>query len=228
MAVLADGDLPGPLRELARHAKLALKADYVKPMKRVFDNAKVSDHFAIIPTLQTPTHLSEAEAKLYDLVVKRFIAVFYPPAEYLLTTRITTVGAHSFQTNGRVLVNAGWQAVYGKEAQDEDANLVPVLPDETVRTVEVNVLALKTKPPATSMAWALYVNDVLIPKYWEYAEGIYFNVIDPQFFVDHKGKRLRFSQNGTDFFDTGVKLAPAPSVADSNATGLPLQADVLK
>jgi len=148
MAVLADADLPGPLRELGRHAKQALKADYVKPMKRVFDNAKVSDHFAIIPTLQTPTHLTDAEARLYDLVVKRFIAVFYPPAEYLLTTRITTVGAHSFQTNGRVLVNAGWQAVYGKEAQDEDANLVPVLPDESVRNVEVNVLAQKTRPPA--------------------------------------------------------------------------------
>ncbi|MFI4930275.1 MAG: DNA topoisomerase III, partial [Burkholderiales bacterium] len=148
MAVLAESDLPGPSRELARHAKLALKADYVKPVKRVFDNAKVSDHFAIIPTLQTPTHLTEAEAKLYDLVVKRFIAVFYPPAEYLLTTRITTVGAHQFQTNGRVLVNAGWQAVYGKEAQDEDANLAPVLPDETVRNVETNVLALKTRPPA--------------------------------------------------------------------------------
>src|SRR5262245_20765993 len=148
MAVLAEGDLPGPSRELARHAKQALKADYVKPTRRVFDNAKVSDHFAIIPTLQTPTHLSEAEAKLYDLVVKRFIAVFFPPAEYLVTTRITTVGAHSFQTNGRVLVNPGWQAVYGKEAQDEDANLAPVLPDEVVRNVEVNVLALKTRPPA--------------------------------------------------------------------------------
>jgi DNA topoisomerase-3 len=148
MAVLSESDLPGPLRELGRHAKQALKADYVKPMKRVFDNAKVSDHFAIIPTLQTPTHLTDAEAKLYDLVVKRFIAVFYPPAEYLVTTRITAVGAHSFQTNGRVLVNAGWQAVYGKEVQDEDANLVPVLPDESVRNVEVNVLAQKTRPPA--------------------------------------------------------------------------------
>ena len=148
MAVLADGDLPGPLRDLARHAKHAINADYVKPMKRVFDNAKVSDHFAIIPTLQTPTHLSEAEAKLYDLVVKRFIAVFYPPAEYLVTTRTTVVAAHTFQTNGRVLVNAGWQAVYGKEVQDEDANLVPVTPDEAVRNVEVNVVALKTRPPA--------------------------------------------------------------------------------
>jgi len=91
---------------------------------------------------------------------------------------------------------------------------------------------LKTKPPVTSMAWALYVNDVLIPKYWEYEDGIYFTVLDPQFFVDHKGKRLRFSQNGTDFYDTGMKLAAPPAAAVSTSKGkaarLPLQADVLK
>ena len=91
---------------------------------------------------------------------------------------------------------------------------------------------LKTKPPVTSMAWALYVNDVLIPKYWEYADGIYFTVLDPQFFADHKGKRLRFSQNGTDFYDTGIKLpAPPASVASKSkgkAARLPLLADVLK
>jgi hypothetical protein len=69
---------------------------------------------------------------------------------------------------------------------------------------------LQTKPPVTSMAWALYVGDVLIPKYWEYEDGIYFTVLDPQFFSDHKGKPLRFSQNGIDFSDTGMKL-PAPS-----------------
>lgn len=97
---------------------------------------------------------------------------------------------------------------------------------------------LKTKPPATSMGWALYVNDVRIPKYWEYGEGIYFTVLDPQFFADHKGKRLRFSQNGVDFHDTGMKL-PAPSApavaskargkaAKSKTARLPRQADVLK
>jgi len=85
---------------------------------------------------------------------------------------------------------------------------------------------------------ALYVNGVLIPKYWEYDEGIYFTVLDPQFFVDHKGKRLRFSQNGVDFHDTGMKLpaATAPKVASkskrkaakSKPTRLPLQAEVLK
>src|SRR5207249_6254961 len=89
-----------------------------------------------------------AEAKLYDMVVKRFLAVFYPAAEYMVTTRITRVAGHSFQTNGKVLVNPGWLAVYGKEAQDEDANLVPVQPNESVATDEVNVNALKTRPPA--------------------------------------------------------------------------------
>src|SRR6476646_1977587 len=128
--MLSTEDLPCPLRELGPHAAQALKEGYVKPTKRVFDNAKVSDHFAIIPTLQAPKSLSEIEAKLYDMVVKRFLAVFYPPAEYMVTTRVTTVQAqgrqHSFQTNGKVLVKPGWLAVYGKEAQEDDANLVPV------------------------------------------------------------------------------------------------------
>jgi DNA topoisomerase-3 len=150
--MIADEDLPGPLRELAMHARKGLAEGYVKPTKRVFDNTKVSDHFAIIPTLQAPRSLSEVEAKLYDLVVKRFLAVFYPPAEYLVTTRISKVQAagatHHFQTNGKVLVNPGWLAVYGKEAQDEDANLVPVVQGETVRTERVDVKALQTKPPA--------------------------------------------------------------------------------
>ena len=146
--MIASEDLPGPLRELAQHARKGLKDGYIKPTKRVFDNAKVSDHFAIIPTLQAPKSLSEIEAKLYDMVVKRFIAVFYPSAEFMVTTRITQVAGHHFQTNGKVLVNPGWLAVYGKEAQDEDANLVPVQPNEAVVNEHVAVNALKTKPPA--------------------------------------------------------------------------------
>lgn len=152
MEMLAGNDLPGPLRALSAHAKKAVKEGYVKPNKRIFDNAKVSDHFAIIPTLQTPTSLTEIEAKLYDMVVKRFLAVFYPPAEFMVTTRISTVKAgdksHSFQTNGKVLVKPGWLAVYGKEAQEDDANLVAVGAGEVVRTESVDVVALKTRPPA--------------------------------------------------------------------------------
>jgi DNA topoisomerase III len=152
MTMLAKEDLPAPLRPLAVHAKTALKEGYVKPIKRVFDNAKVSDHFAIIPTLQAPKSLSEIEAKLYDLVVKRFLAVFFPSAESMVTTRISTVKVkgheYKFQTNGKVLVKPGWLAVYGKEAQEDDANLVAVAPGEIVRAESVDVNALKTKPPA--------------------------------------------------------------------------------
>src|SRR5205814_1523786 len=106
MQMLAEEDMPGPLRPLSGHAKKAIAEGYVKPNKKIFDNAKVSDHFAIIPTLQPPKSLTELEAKLYDMVVKRFLAVFYPPAEFMVTTRISTVKAgaqsHSFQTNGKV------------------------------------------------------------------------------------------------------------------------------
>ena len=93
--------------------------------------------------------------------------------------------------------------------------------------VYVVKVRLKVKPPATSMAWALYVGDERVSKYLEYTDGIYFIVLDPQFFATHQGKKLRFSQNGTDFFDTDAELAPAPSVAESDAIGLPPQADVL-
>ncbi len=152
LGMIADEDLPGPLRALAGHARKALNDGYVKPNKRIFDNAKVSDHFAIIPTLQAPKSLTEVEAKLYDMVVKRFIAVFYPPAEFMVTTRISSVKladkTHSFQTNGKVMVKPGWLAVYGREAQEDDANLVPVAAGEVVRTESVDVNALKTKPPA--------------------------------------------------------------------------------
>jgi DNA topoisomerase III len=152
MKMISTEDMPGPLRALAAHAKTAIKEGYVKPNKRIFDNAKVSDHFAIIPTLQAPRSLSEIEAKLYDMVVKRFLAVFFPPAEFMVTTRISTVAnegkEHKFQTNGKVMVKPGWLAVYGREVQEDDANLVAVAPGEIVRTESVDVNPLKTKPPA--------------------------------------------------------------------------------
>lgn len=130
------------------HAKQVLDKGWVKPNKRIFDNSKISDHFAIIPTLQAPKALSEPEQKLYDLVVKRFLAVFFPAAEYLVTTRITEVAGHHFKTEGKVLVEPGWLQVYGKEVGGEDANLVPVQKDEKVDVEKVAAHGLVTKPPA--------------------------------------------------------------------------------
>ena len=133
-----------PYREFAK--KIG-KLGWVKPNKRVFDNTKVSDHFAIIPTLQTPKHLSEVEAKLYDLVVKRFLSIFFPAAEYLVTTRITEVEGHSFKTEGRVLVEPGWLAIYGRDAMQEQGSLPKIVQGESVRTTDVQSVALATRPP---------------------------------------------------------------------------------
>ena len=162
------------MKHLAAFAAQALKDNYIKPSKRIFDNAKVSDHFAIIPTLQAPTGLSEAEQKVYDLVARRFMAVFFPSAQYQVTTRITTVppeganfpqgglaensvATYKFRTEGKVLVKPGWLAIYGKEAADEVADakegdkgqsLVPVAPGEKVITDSIEAKGLKTRPPA--------------------------------------------------------------------------------
>src|SRR5256712_11706844 len=135
--------------QYATFADQILKNDWVKPNKRIFNDAKVSDHFAIIPTSLPPKHLNELEAKLYDLVTKRFLAVFYPAAEFLVTTRITRVESEPFKTEGKVMVNAGWMAVYGKEAQTDPAEsastLAAVKPNDKVQTTNAEVIAEQTK-----------------------------------------------------------------------------------
>jgi DNA topoisomerase-3 len=130
-----------------------LNKKWVKPNKRIFDNTKISDHFAIIPTTQAPKNLSEPEQKLYDLVTRRFMAIFFPAAEYQVTTRYTEVSGHQFKTEGKVMTNPGWLAVYGKEVVDEkdpenSGTLVPVANGEKVKTDKITANGLVTKPPA--------------------------------------------------------------------------------
>ena len=137
----------GETDAFSTHARQILKQGWVRPNKRIFDNTKISDHFAIIPTLQKPKHLSEAEHKLYDMVVRRFLAVFYPAAEYLQTTRITRVDDQHFKTEGRVLKSPGWLAVYGRVTGEESQNLPPIEQNEKVPVLEVIAQAAETKPP---------------------------------------------------------------------------------
>ncbi|NBV21274.1 MAG: DNA topoisomerase III [Proteobacteria bacterium] len=141
------------LRDLAGYsgpAEKILTEGWVRPNKRIFNNAKISDHFAIIPTGVLPKGLSEPEQKLYDLVTRRFLAVFFPAAEFLETTRITRVEGEPFKSAGKVLVKAGWLEVYGKEAatDDDTPSLVPVQQGEQVKTADVVVKGSQTKPPA--------------------------------------------------------------------------------
>ena len=128
-----------------------LKNDWLQAgNKKIFNNTKISDHFAIIPTLKVaPSTLKEQELKIYDLVVKRFLAVFHPVAEFLVTTRITRVEGEPFKTEGKVLVKPGWLTVYGRDQQKEDmGHLVPVAEGESVKTSEILIDAKATRPPA--------------------------------------------------------------------------------
>ena len=125
-----------------------LDQNWVRPDKRIFDNSKISDHFAIIPTGQLPKTLNETEQKIFDLVTRRFMSVFYPAAEYDVTTRFTTVAGHRFKTEGKVLVVPGWLEVAGRNLKNTKEMLTPVAPNELVRTKDVIVSALQTKPPA--------------------------------------------------------------------------------
>ena len=150
---LASSDLG-----VAKYARMVLegKAENgprFSKSKRVFDSKKVSDHFAIIPTGKI-AKLSDTEEKLYDMIVKRFIAVFFPNAEYEQTTRLTriTTGAitDTFKTDGRVMVKAGWQEVYGKRpgvASGKD-ELTAVAAGEKADVNEIEVRHEHTKPPA--------------------------------------------------------------------------------
>src|SRR5438270_614944 len=100
---------------LAAHARKAI--EMVKPSKRIFNNAKISDHFAIVPSGESPHgHLDEVQQKIYDMIVRRFIAVFFPAAQFEVTTRITRVEKDAFRTDGKIITDPGWLAVYGREA----------------------------------------------------------------------------------------------------------------
>jgi DNA topoisomerase-3 len=124
-------------------------AGLVKPDKRIFNDAKISDHFAIIPTGQTGMSLTSDEAKIFDLVSRRFVAAFFPPAKYLQTVRSTNIAHELFRSSGRVLVDPGWLAVYGQDADDTDEPaLCAIAANEVPRNLSVKAVALKTKPPA--------------------------------------------------------------------------------
>jgi DNA topoisomerase-3 len=118
--------------------------------KRVFNNAKISDHFAIVPTGIIPSGLSADEQAIYDLVARRFLASFHPDAEFLSTVRLTVVAGETFRSTGRVLVNPGWlEVIQGAEADDKAAPpLAQVREGEAVANRRIEVKALKTKPPA--------------------------------------------------------------------------------
>ena len=136
---------------LGTHAATVLSKGWVRPNKRIFNNAKVSDHFAIVPTGTVPKTLDDKEQRIFDLVSRRFVAVFFPAAQFEITTRITRVEGEAFKTDGKVIVEPGWLAVYGKQAESDEESeksVVAVKVGEKAKTTTVELKESETKPPA--------------------------------------------------------------------------------
>lgn len=138
--------------QLGPHAKKALANGYIRFDKRIFNNAKISDHFAIIPTGEYKASLSPQEQNIYNMVSARFLAAFFPPAEYDITTRFSHIESLTFKTEGKVLAVPGWLEVYGKSVAADPDSLPPLSPGDgqpPKAAVEgLEKLADTTKPPA--------------------------------------------------------------------------------
>ena len=136
-------------QELASHAQKALARGWVRPNKRIFNDSKVTDHHAIIPTGVSTKNLDELEMKIFDMVARRFVAAFYPPAQFEVTTRITRVEGEAFKSEGKIITDPGWLAVYGKQAAGEgEQTLCSVAAGESAHTRNIEVTENQTKPPA--------------------------------------------------------------------------------
>ncbi len=141
----------GPYRKLA--APLSVKP--VKADKSFVDDKKVSDHHAIIPTEQFVQleHMSSEERKIYDLVIRRFLSVLYPPFEYEQTTMKGEAAGEIFTAKGKIVKSIGWKAAYeGESAQEEEEeefqNLLDLKQGQRLKIQNVRLTAGKTKPPA--------------------------------------------------------------------------------
>ena len=148
-----------PIPDYAKGARYVMGLDQL-PLGRVVNDAKVDDHHAIIPTdiEHDVSSFSPDERRVFDLIARRFLAVFHPPARYARTTIVTEVEQERFRTRGKVTLEAGWRGVYGVEAddqqarkQDEDAEGEGELPElqrgQEVTCADAESEAKETKPP---------------------------------------------------------------------------------
>ena len=138
------------VRPLSHWAERALRGNYINGNNtRIFNDAQVSDHFAIIPTGEVPGKLKEQERRVYELVARCFIAAFYPAARFENTVRRTVVEDQTFETRGRVMIESGWLQVMERKEHNETLPPLAGTKDgsEQARTVEIGVESKHTKAP---------------------------------------------------------------------------------
>lgn len=146
--------IPQILRQMTPYASLTqpVLAQKIPKSKKIFDNSKVTDHHAIIPTGQAPTSLVGDERKLYHLIALRFIAAFYPDCEFMSTTVLAKAADVEFKATGKVIVKLGWRQVFAgnNDKTDDDKSEDKILPPFTVGESgahEPSLLKKATQPP---------------------------------------------------------------------------------
>ncbi len=129
-----------------KYLNMALDKNYIINTARVFNDSKVSDHHAIIPTGAKIPKLSEAEEKIFLLVLRRLIAIFFPACEFLKTTRIVEVKGETFKSNGNVITKLGWKEIYPRKVEEM---VLPSLKEATkILADKVELAENITHPPA--------------------------------------------------------------------------------
>ena len=145
-------EVSGALSELAPFAEKLLSKERLPVNKRIVDDSKVTDHHAIIPTSKKRSgELPPDEARVYDLVARRFLAVFFPDARFENTTVVTEAREETFFSRGRVVLEAGWRSLYpdgvGGKKEKEPPVLPPIEEGQEWSVVKVGVKEGETKPP---------------------------------------------------------------------------------
>ena len=214
--------IPGILKNLKGYETLTapLLLDKIRKTNKVFDNAKITDHHAIIPTGQYRADLNQSEKQVFDMVAKRFISVFYPDCKIANTTVEAKVGSHDFKATGKQILSPGWRAVYMNEKNpvQSDENILPIFVTGEHGPHEPGLLEKFTQPPK-------YLNEATLLRAMETAgksvddeelrelmkeNGIgrpstRANIIETLFrrkYVKKEGKRLVATQTGIDLIDS--------------------------
>lgn len=211
--------------------------------KRVFNDAKLTDHHALIPLAPIPTDASEAERKLYFLVVKRFAAVFCADCEYEQTEIITGVEDETFRTRGKTILKPGWRMVYGVEGEQQDPqedepdqeNLPPLEKDDPARVDDAQVKEKKTSPPPEYTEATLlkdmtnpgkYVSEDELKKIFRGEVGLGTQATRAQIietllkrqYVERKKKNLMATEKGCFLIDTLRRFKELSKITSADET----------
>lgn len=214
--------VPGILKNLKGYEFLTapLLQDKIRKSNKVFDDKKITDHHAIIPTGQTRMDLNQQEKQVFDMVTRRFISVFYPDCKIANTTVEAKVGPHDFKATGKQILSPGWRTVYmnDKNPVQSDENILPIFTTGEHGPHEPGLLEKQTQPPK-------YLTEATLLRAMETAgktvddeelrelmkdNGIgrpstRANIIETLFrrkYVKKEGKRLVATQTGIDLIDT--------------------------